>query len=58
MPDEYLDPSGDTEQFRAFAHAPDAASPADAAASRLPLLIGVAVVVAAVVVVTLWLALS
>ncbi|MFJ6198289.1 hypothetical protein [Micromonospora sp. NPDC092111] len=56
MPDEYEDPSGNTEQFRAFAH-PDAAAPAQAA-PRLPLLAGAGVVVVLLVAVTAWLALS
>ncbi|MEO3778099.1 hypothetical protein ABGB16_14885 [Micromonospora sp. B11E3] len=53
---EYVDPSGDTEQFRAFAHAPEADAPA--AASRAPLVAGVVVVVVLLVAVAAWLALS
>ncbi|GAA2703045.1 hypothetical protein GCM10010429_08580 [Micromonospora olivasterospora] len=56
MPDEYVDPSGNTEQFRAFAHAPDAATPA--AASRAPLVAGVVAVAVLLVAVAAWLALS
>jgi hypothetical protein len=42
MPDEYADPSGNTEQFRAFVHAP-----ADAPGrSRTPLILGGVVVLA------------
>jgi hypothetical protein len=56
MSENYTDPSGNTEQFRAFVHAPEAAAPA-AAPSRLPLIIGGVVVVLLVAVVA-WLALG
>ena len=42
MSDEYVDPSGNTEQFRAFVHAPQE----KAKGSRVPLIIGGVVVVA------------
>lgn len=57
MPDEYVDPSGNTEQFRAFAHSPEATVPAETA-SRLPLIIGAAVVGVLLVVLVAWLALG
>ncbi|MGC5021570.1 hypothetical protein [Micromonospora sp. DT47] len=57
MSDEYVDPSGNTEQFRAFVHAPESATPAPTA-SRLPLIVGAAVVAAVLVAVAAWLALS
>lgn len=52
MSDEYVDPSGTTDEFRAFAQSDGAAPPAR---SRTPLIIGVvaAVVIAAAVVVLL-----
>ncbi|MEH0819506.1 hypothetical protein ACSNN7_16105 [Micromonospora sp. URMC 105] len=56
MSDEYLDPSGNTEQFRAFAHAEPAASVE--AASRLPLIVATAVVAVLLVTVAAWLALG
>ncbi|MEU5938861.1 hypothetical protein ABZ807_06665 [Micromonospora sp. NPDC047548] len=59
MSDEYMDPSGNTEQFRAFAHAEPAAPAAPAeVASRLPLLVGAAVVAVLLVAVAAWLALG
>ncbi|MEH0843855.1 hypothetical protein V6U81_15830 [Micromonospora sp. CPCC 205711] len=57
MSDEYMDPSGNTEQFRAFAHSPEAAAPA-ATNSRLPLIAGAAVVAVLLVVAVAWLALG
>ncbi|SCG53415.1 hypothetical protein [Micromonospora coxensis] len=57
MPDEYVDPSGNTEQFRAFAHSPESAAVADAP-SRLPLAVGVGVVAVLLVAVVAWLALG
>ncbi|MEV5819975.1 hypothetical protein ACFYMB_13295 [Micromonospora haikouensis] len=57
MSDKYMDPSGNTEQFRAFAHAPEGAAPA-APASRVPLVAGIAVAVVLLVAVVAWLALS
>lgn len=50
MSDDYVDPSGNTEAFRAFAQTAEPAG-ATAAASKLPLIVGIAV--AAVVVVAL-----
>ncbi len=51
MSNEYADPSGDTEQFKAFVHAPQE----QAGRSRTPLIIGgvVAVALVALVVVLL-----
>ncbi|MBM0238913.1 hypothetical protein JNW88_20425 [Micromonospora sp. ATA32] len=41
MSDEYLDPSGNTAQFRAFAHSPrDGRPPAQPRVPGLPLMIG------------------
>ncbi|MFF5175493.1 hypothetical protein ACFY3U_23090 [Micromonospora sp. NPDC000089] len=57
MPDEYVDPSGNTEQFRAFLHAPETVAPA-AAPSRLPLIIGGAVAAVVLIALVLWLALG
>lgn len=56
MSDEYLDPSGNTEQFRAFAQA-ESATPVEAA-SRLPLIVATAVVAVLLVTVAAWLALG
>ncbi|MFV2085203.1 hypothetical protein [Micromonospora sp. LOL_021] len=52
MSDEYVDPSGNTEAFRAFQTSPQ---PVADQPSRLPLIIGVAVAVAIVVAIALWL---
>ncbi|WBB98102.1 MULTISPECIES: hypothetical protein [unclassified Solwaraspora] len=54
MSDEYVDPSGNTEAFRAFQTSP---SPVADQPSRLPLIIGVAVAVVIVVAIALWLVL-
>ncbi|MFV2009810.1 MULTISPECIES: hypothetical protein [unclassified Micromonospora] len=56
MSDEYVDPSGNTEAFRAFQTSPQ---PVADQPSRLPLIIGVAVAVAVAIVVAiaLWLVL-
>ncbi|WFE24013.1 hypothetical protein O7621_12510 [Solwaraspora sp. WMMD937] len=54
MSDEYVDPSGNTEAFRAFQTSPQ---PVADQPSRLPLIIGVAVAVAIVVAIALWLVL-
>ncbi|MET7865784.1 hypothetical protein AB0C42_22905 [Micromonospora taraxaci] len=56
MAENYTDPSGNTEAFRAFSQTPEAAAPTDAP-SRLPLIVG-AVVVVLVVAVVAWFALS
>ncbi|MEE6257150.1 hypothetical protein [Plantactinospora sonchi] len=56
MADPHRDPSGNTEAFRAFAHSGEA--PAAAPPSRLPLIIGVVVVVALLIVLIGWLALG
>ncbi|WP_405429732.1 hypothetical protein [Micromonospora sp. NBC_00617] len=55
MAENYTDPSGNTEAFRAFTQAPEAAGPADAP-SRLPLIVGAAVVVVLLVALVAWLA--
>ncbi|MFI6782772.1 hypothetical protein [Micromonospora sp. NPDC050276] len=57
MPENYTDPSGNTEAFRAFTQTPEAAAPTEAP-SRLPLIIGVAVVVVVLVALVAWLASS
>ncbi|WP_165945292.1 hypothetical protein [Micromonospora sp. KC723] len=57
MSDGYVDPSGNTEQFRAFATSPDSTAVAESP-SRLPLVLGVAVVGVLLVAVATWLALS
>jgi hypothetical protein len=49
MPNEYVDPSGNTEKFQAFVQAPREES----GRSRVPLIIGGVVVVALVVLVVL-----
>jgi hypothetical protein len=54
MPDETVDPSGNTEAFRAFTSTPAETEPA---ASKLPLIIGGVVLAAAVIALILWLAL-
>lgn len=54
MSDEYVDPSGNTEAFRSFAQSPDA----EASPSRLPLIIGIAVLVAVMVALVAFLALG
>ncbi|MGS2613595.1 hypothetical protein ACVCAH_03545 [Micromonospora sp. LZ34] len=56
MPENYTDPSGNTEAFRAFANTPEAEAPA--APSRTPLLVGAAVVVVVLVALVAWLALG
>ncbi|SIR63740.1 hypothetical protein [Micromonospora avicenniae] len=57
MPENYTDPSGNTEAFRAFAHTPEPSAPA-AAPSRLPMIVGAAVVVVVLVAVAVWLAVA
>ncbi|MEH1123579.1 hypothetical protein [Micromonospora sp. CPCC 206061] len=52
MSDEYMDPSGNTEAFRSFA---TEAEP-EQAPSKLPLVIGVAVLAVVLVALTLFLA--
>jgi hypothetical protein len=55
MPDDSIDPSGNTEAFRAFTqNAPDV----PAAASRTPLIAGVVVVAVVLIALVAWLALS
>nr|WP_201749058.1 hypothetical protein [Micromonospora acroterricola] len=57
MPENYTDPSGNTEAFRAFTQTPEAAGPANAP-SRTPLIIGAALVVVLLVALVGWLALG
>jgi hypothetical protein len=52
MSDEYMDPSGNTEAFRSFATEAEPEQPP----SRLPLIIGVAVLAVVLVALTLFLA--
>jgi hypothetical protein len=52
MSDEYVDPSGNTEAFRSFAQSPDA----EASPSRLPLIIGIAVLAVVMVALVAFLA--
>ncbi|TWJ26118.1 hypothetical protein [Micromonospora endolithica] len=56
MPENYTDPSGNTEAFRAFANPAEPAAPA--AASRTPLYVGAAVVAAVLIVLAVWVALG
>ncbi|MEV4658471.1 hypothetical protein [Micromonospora sp. NPDC049301] len=56
MPENYTDPSGNTEAFRAFTQTPEAVPAADAP-SRTPLIIGAAVVVVLLVALVAWMAL-
>ncbi|MEH0935551.1 hypothetical protein [Micromonospora psammae] len=55
MSDEYVDPSGNTEQFRAFAQSPGAA-PVETP-SRLPVIVAAGVAAAVLLVLAAWLAL-
>ncbi|WP_410811743.1 hypothetical protein [Micromonospora sp. 067-2] len=55
MPENYTDPSGNTEAFRAFTEIPEATAPTEPP-SRLPLIIAVAVVVVLLVALVVWLA--
>ncbi len=54
MSDNSADPSGNTEAFRAFSHAPEEPP----AASKTPLIVGGAVVAALLVALVVWLAFS
>ena len=58
MPDEYVDPSGNTQAFRAFANSPEPAAAPAAPASKLPLIIGIAVAAVVVIALIAWLALG
>jgi hypothetical protein len=51
MSDNHVDPSGNTEAFRAFT---ENAPPEQAAASRTPLIMGAAVVAVVLIAVILW----
>jgi hypothetical protein len=53
MPDNSVDPSGNTEAFRAFSNTP----PEPAAASKAPLIIGAALVAVLLIALIAWLAL-
>ena len=53
MPDNSVDPSGDTEAFRAFSNTP----PEPAAASKTPLIIGAVLVAVLLIALIAWLAL-
>ena len=52
MPDEYADPSGNTEAFRAFAQSPDPAG--KPAPSKLPVIIGSAVLAVLLIALAVW----
>jgi len=54
MPDNTVDPSGNTEAFRAFTQSTPQEPPA---ASKTPLIIGAAVVAIVLIALTAWLAL-
>ncbi|WP_412737279.1 hypothetical protein [Krasilnikovia sp. MM14-A1259] len=51
MPDNSVDPSGNTEAFRAFTHN----APEEPAPSKLPLIVGAAVVAAVLIALVVWL---
>lgn len=51
MPNEYADPSGNTQAFRAFAQTTEPPAPAP---SRLPLLIGLGVAAVLAIAVLVW----
>ncbi|MGK5742586.1 hypothetical protein [Micromonospora sp. URMC 103] len=55
MPENYTDPSGNTEAFRAFATGPEPQAPAGTA-GRLPMIVGAAVVAAVLLALAVWLA--
>jgi len=55
MPDNSVDPSGNTEAFRAFTQSAPQESPA---ASKTPLIIAGAVVAVALIALVVWLAVS
>jgi hypothetical protein len=55
MPDNTVDPSGNTEAFRAFTHAPEESAPTS---SRTPLIIGGVAVAIVVIALLAWLAFS
>ncbi|MGI5523655.1 hypothetical protein ACQEUX_22370 [Micromonospora sp. CA-259024] len=54
MPENYTDPSGNTEAFRAFTETPEAVAPTEAP-SRIPLIVGVVAVVVVLVALVVWL---
>lgn len=55
MSDKYLDPSGDTQAFRAFVEKQE---PAVAPSSRPPLIIGAAAAAVVLVALVVWLAVA
>jgi hypothetical protein len=55
MPDENRDPSGNTEQFKAFVARQESPAASPAAARRLPLLIAAVVAAVAVIALIAWL---
>lgn len=57
MPDEYVDPSGDTQAFRAFVESTEPAA-ARPSAAKLPLIIGAAVGAVVILALIGWLALG
>ncbi|MFI7605824.1 hypothetical protein ACIBTV_11945 [Micromonospora sp. NPDC049366] len=56
MSENYTDPSGNTEAFRAFVHTPEAAEAPAGTAGRLPMLVGAAVAAAVLLALAVWLA--
>ncbi|MEV4198808.1 hypothetical protein [Micromonospora globbae] len=57
MPENYSDPSGNTEAFRAFAHSAEPDAPAGTA-GRLPVVLGAAVVAVVLLALAVWLAVA
>jgi hypothetical protein len=57
MSKDYVDPSGNTQQFQAFMARQEATPPPTPAASRMPLVIGAVVAAVIVIVVIAFLAL-
>ncbi|MEV1330784.1 hypothetical protein AB0J20_14540 [Micromonospora costi] len=55
MPENYTDPSGNTEAFRAFAASPEP-QVAAVTGNRLPMIVGAAVVAAVLLTLAVWLA--
>lgn len=54
MPDEYIDPAGNTQAFRAYVEAPEPVEPR----SKLPQIIGLAVAAVVLVALVIWLAVA
>ncbi|MEU8297767.1 hypothetical protein AB0C04_10830 [Micromonospora sp. NPDC048909] len=57
MSENYSDPSGNTEAFRAFVNPAEADAPA-ATANRMPMVLGAAVVAALLLALAIWLAVA